>query len=180
MISEINEETSVEVFFFSFFFWSEHGIKQTCEKPVYHALKWIFISWSLLPAQSWTHIQKWWGSEFETGDVRVLKLSMKVRETPGEPGPALPRWQERNHFPSLACHLFLSTHTHASGHEHEHRYTHSVWLIDAVWVGVEVSCCFPLSTFCSAPTAMSNGHSRALLLFVCVHISVSDGKKETS
>lgn len=40
--------------------------------------------------------------------------------------------------------------------------------MDAVSVGVEVSCCFLLSTFCSALIAKSNGQWRAPLLWMCL------------
>ena len=53
-----------------------------------------------------------------------------------------------------------------------HTHRHTVWLMDAVWVGVEISRCFLLSTFCSALNAKSNGQWRAPLFCLCVHVYV--------
>lgn len=148
---------------------SKHGVTQIHDPCTLYSP----FSPSCAHTVSCTSIQKWWRPVFEMGDVSALKLSMKVREMLEEPRPTLHKWQERNHtLPPSAL-----THTHTSGHEHKHVCSHPARLINDVWVWVEVSCCFLLSTFRSALIPMSNGQRRAPLLSVGVYAALPDGER---
>lgn len=79
-----------------------------------------------------------------------------------KPGCTLLKWQSRSaflhlHTASALCSKKRAVFTHA----------HHARLMDAVWVGEEVSCCFQVSTFCSLLIAKSNGQWRGPLISVC-------------